>query len=102
MKIFHNHIKRLSENIRNNPLLFWNLVKIDHEWLRQYHYKGEQDMSGEMRMPFGEHKGEQIMDIERSYLNWLLEQEWFEEKFSELHEHVKEHLVRRDRSYDTF
>ena len=33
----------------------------------------------EYYMPWGKYKGESIDDVPRSYLNWLMEQEWIEE-----------------------
>jgi uncharacterized protein (DUF3820 family) len=56
-------------------------------------------MSGETIIPFGKHKGEMVMDIERPYLEWLLEQEWLNPK---LEKAITEHLERRDRSGDDF
>jgi len=53
-------------------------------------------------MPFGKHRGEPIHSIERSYLEFLLEQDWFEKKFPELCKDVEAHLTRRDRSGDTY
>jgi hypothetical protein len=35
-------------------------------------------------MPFGKHKGENISDISDNYLEWILEQEWTEEKYPQL------------------
>jgi uncharacterized protein (DUF3820 family) len=40
-------------------------------------------------IPFGKHKGELIADIEASYLKWLLDQVFFEEKFPEYYKQVK-------------
>jgi uncharacterized protein (DUF3820 family) len=37
----------------------------------------------DLKMPFGKHKGELLADIPNSYLDWLLEQDFFEEKFRE-------------------
>ncbi len=37
----------------------------------------------DIKMPFGKHKGELLADIPNSYLDWLLEQNFFEEKFRE-------------------
>jgi hypothetical protein len=38
----------------------------------------------DLKIPFGKHKGELLADIPNSYLEWLLEQDFFEEKF---HQH---------------
>lgn len=35
----------------------------------------------DMKIPFGKHKGELIADLTDSYLDWLLDQDWFAEKF---------------------
>ena len=32
-------------------------------------------------IPFGKHKGEMICEVEDSYLEWLLDQDWFCLKF---------------------
>lgn len=37
----------------------------------------------DMKIPFGKYKGELLADIPDSYLDWLLEQEFFELKFKE-------------------
>ena len=37
----------------------------------------------EFYIPFGKHSGESLDDISRSYLEWLLEQEWMYEKDKE-------------------
>ncbi len=47
-------------------------------------------------IPFGTtHKGELIADCPNSYLEWLMEQEWFELKFSEHYEMTKKELAYR-------
>ncbi len=58
--------------------------------------------SADTVMPFGKHKGDLLLDIERSYLEWCLEQEFVEEKFPKLYKDIQDHLERRDRSGDTF
>jgi uncharacterized protein (DUF3820 family) len=58
--------------------------------------------SADTVMPFGVHKGEPLWDLERRYLEWLLEQEFVEEKFPDLYEDIKDHLIRRDRSGDKY
>lgn len=47
-------------------------------------------------LPFGKHKGELICDVPASYLNWLLEQDWFAEKHKKLMDLVKIELKYRD------
>ena len=32
-------------------------------------------------IPFGKYKGKDIEDIDEGYLKWLLEQDWFVQKF---------------------
>lgn len=46
----------------------------------------EQKMRPLAEMPFGKHKGEHIEDVPTSYLTWLVEQEWCEEKFYSLYD----------------
>ena len=54
-------------------------------------------------MPFGKYKNESINDIPRSYLNWLLEQDWvYEDKWKKLIEAIEDNITIRDRSYDTY
>lgn len=36
-------------------------------------------------LPFGKHKGEDIEQVPTSYLHWMLDQEWIEEKFPKLY-----------------
>lgn len=35
----------------------------------------------DMPMPFGKHKGELIAVLPNTYIDWLLDQEFFEEKY---------------------
>ena len=57
----------------------------------------------EYYMPFGKHSGESLDNIPRSYLEWLLEQEWMYKKDKEnLLEAIEEQLQMRDRSHITF
>jgi len=51
-------------------------------------------------MPFGKHKGEGIEDVPSSYLEWLLEQEWFCDKFSEKVSVVEKEMKFRERFSD--
>lgn len=59
-------------------------------------------LSSDIIMPFGKYQGQQLMNIPRDYLEWLLEQSWFEEKYKKYKKYVEHQLERRDRSYDTF
>lgn len=59
-------------------------------------------LSSEVIMPFGKFKDEMLMDIPRSYLEWCLEQDWFEEKYPKLYKSVVEQLERRDSSHDDY
>ena len=47
-------------------------------------------------IPFGKHEGEDIEDVETSYLEWLVDQDWFENKFAKGLEAVREELSYRD------
>ena len=46
------------------------------------------------RMPFGKHKGECLGDIPVAYLDWLIGQDWMEEK-TDLKERIEQHLQGR-------
>ncbi len=50
-------------------------------------------------MPFGKYKDYDIETVPNSYLEWLLEQEWVEEKYSHLIDVIEEELETRKRSY---
>lgn len=47
-------------------------------------------------MPFGKHKGEDIEDLDDNYLNWLMEQEWFIEKYPSGAKAVESELAFRE------
>jgi uncharacterized protein (DUF3820 family) len=48
----------------------------------------------EIIMPFGKHKGTEIGDIPKNYLDWLIGQEWFQ---GDLRQSIADHLnARRD------
>jgi hypothetical protein len=47
-------------------------------------------------MPFGKHEGEDIEDIPTSYLRWLLDQEWFPEKYPRGYEYADAELNYRE------
>lgn len=38
----------------------------------------------DIRFPFGEYDGVLIADVPNSYLNWILEQDWFFQKYDEV------------------
>jgi uncharacterized protein (DUF3820 family) len=48
-------------------------------------------------LPFGKHKGEPIEDLSDSYLEWLLDQDWMEEKFPEGLEAILKEVQYRER-----
>jgi uncharacterized protein (DUF3820 family) len=52
-------------------------------------------------MPFGKHKGLDIEEVETSYLEWLVDQDWFANKFEKGFEAVKEELKYRENFGDT-
>jgi len=51
-------------------------------------------------IPFGKHKGSGIEDVPTSYLEWLTEQDWFTEKFSEGAKAIGKELEFRQRFGD--
>jgi hypothetical protein len=46
------------------------------------------------RMPFGKHKGELLADIPVHYLDWMIGQDWMDEK-PELKERIEDHVATR-------
>lgn len=42
-------------------------------------------MTGRDPMPFGKYKGISIDDVDESYLDWLVEQDWLKDKWPKLH-----------------
>jgi uncharacterized protein (DUF3820 family) len=46
-------------------------------------------------IPFGKHKGKHASEIEVEYLDWLLGQDWFIDKFTKISEEVLQHLKTR-------
>lgn len=46
-------------------------------------------------IPFGKYKGNYASDIPVEYLDWLIGQDWFVDKFAELCEEVTLHLKNR-------
>jgi uncharacterized protein (DUF3820 family) len=51
---------------------------------------------GESIIPFGKYKGKTIEDIPSDYLDYLLSEEWFETKFKDLYEEVKQEMKFRN------
>ncbi len=47
-------------------------------------------------MPFGKFKGKTVDELPNSYLNWLLEQDWFEKNFEDLYEVVEAEAAWRE------
>ena len=57
---------------------------------------------GETIMPFGKYRGKRVEDIPRSYMEYFLEQEEFEDNNPELAEAFEYVLEVRTRSYINF
>lgn len=53
-------------------------------------------------MPFGKHKGEEVTDLPDQYLEWLSEQEWFEEKYGFLYKLVNDERTTREEQGEYF
>lgn len=51
----------------------------------------------DLPMPFGVHKDKLIADVPSSYLRWILEQDWFVSKFTDLKKQAEIELEFRDR-----
>ena len=49
-------------------------------------------MSNDPIIPFGKYKGEYASDVPVEYLDWLLGQEWFVEKFEFICNDIERHL----------
>lgn len=47
--------------------------------------------------PFGKHKGQDIEDIETSYLEWISGEDWFKQKFKKGCEAIKKELDYREK-----
>lgn len=47
-------------------------------------------------MPVGKHKGEEIEDIESSYLKWIIGEQWFKDQRPMLCEAIKKELKYRE------
>ena len=56
----------------------------------------------DMIMPFGKYVDQDIREIPSDYLSWLVDEDWFEEKFEDLYQRIEEELKIRDRSYGHF
>lgn len=48
-------------------------------------------------LPFGKFKGIDVEGVPNSYLKWLLDQEWMEEKYSEAIPKIEKELDYRER-----
>ena len=60
-------------------------------------------LSSDYVMPWGKHKGEKLMDVPRSYIEWVLEQDWATDNRNiELWDNLEDQLLVRDRSGDTY
>ena len=46
-------------------------------------------------MPFGVNIGEFVEDLDSDYLNYLINQQWFEDKYKKLYKFVKKELDER-------
>ena len=46
----------------------------------------------ERTIPFGKHKNKAISECPIDYLDWLIGQEWMDEKFADLKEEIEEYL----------
>lgn len=63
-------------------------------------YKGLKGIGSlEIVLPFGkEHKGKKVYELPTEYMQWLIEQEWLEEKFKKVYDAIIEEL--KDRGVD--
>ncbi len=50
---------------------------------------------GEPIIPFGKHNGKSIKDLPTKYLDWIIGQDWFCEKFKDLKDEVIKELKSR-------
>ena len=55
------------------------------------------DHKGYCRIVIGKYSGKLVADTPSSYLRWLLDQEWFVTKFTDLRKQIKIELEYRDR-----
>jgi len=46
----------------------------------------------EKTIPFGKHKGKTISECPIEYLDWLIGQEWMDEKFPDLKQEIEDYL----------
>lgn len=49
------------------------------------------------KLPFGKYKGILLRFVNSNYLNWLLEQDWFLDKYDDLAVQVEAELAWRDK-----
>lgn len=71
------------DSIKNPQPVKKTLTPIKKPTLTPVKKPSEDKSYRDMKIPFGKHRGELLADIPNSYLEWLLEQEFFEEKFPE-------------------
>jgi uncharacterized protein (DUF3820 family) len=51
-------------------------------------------------MPFGKFKGQDIEDIETDYLEWIVGEQWFKEKFKDGRKAIEQELEYREKFGD--
>ena len=49
------------------------------------------------QIPFGKFKNQDIEDIPDSYLEWIIGEDWFKEKFKNIHTIIKKELEYREK-----
>lgn len=49
------------------------------------------------RIPFGKFKGKDMEDVPNSYLEWIIGEDWFKEKYPVLGANIKKELEYRER-----
>lgn len=60
-------------------------------------FEGKSDHD-RFRVPFGKHKGEHIGDVPSSYLSWILQQDWLEDRYPDFAEIALAEFDTRKRS----
>lgn len=55
-----------------------------------------------MKLPFGKYKNVSIEFINSGYLKWLLGEDWFHDKYSEIADAVEEEYARRGDNSEHF
>ena len=61
----------------------------DKDWNEAY-------ITDETLMPFGKHKGKPMIEVPASYLDWLRDEEWLEERHPGIAEYIKDNEDRID------